>query len=167
MKPERARLLAELLNEMREVDGGWIPQEAWYSVQKTFALPYVEVLIVRRRQDGQYEFLLVYRADEHFVGWEIPGGLWKTRLTVEEGCADVAQRELGIKVRFVAEVMTKKWLDHPYGYPISHVCLCEPLERIEETEHRQFFTAPPEIMTSYHHKEFMARALKFLHQQKD
>jgi hypothetical protein len=51
MNTERARLLAELLREMRTSDGDYIPDEVWLEAHKTFSLPYVELVIPRRAKD--------------------------------------------------------------------------------------------------------------------
>ena len=164
MTPERAHLLAGLLDEMREKDKGFIPNGAWLSVQATFALPYVEVLVMT--EDSPPKFLLTYRRDPHWHGWHIPGGIWRTQHTEAEAVRKVAKDELGISVKFVAEVMTEKWADHPYGNPISHVCIARALEPIKETLGMQFFSQVPNAMV-IHHGAFVERALRFERQRKD
>jgi len=162
--PERAHLLAGLLDEMRTKDAGFIPDEAWLSVQATFAIPYVEVLILTK--DSPPKFLLTYREDASWKGWHIPGGIWYTKYTQAEAVRSVARRELGIDVKFVAEVMTEKWADHPYGNPISHVCIARALEPIEETPERRLFKSVPNNMV-IHHGAFVERALEFEKQRRD
>lgn len=76
MTPDRAKLLAELLTELSEDPKGFIPDEAWNAAQKAFALPYLELAIVRRAADGALEILLSHRTDKYWNGWHIPGGLW-------------------------------------------------------------------------------------------
>ena len=164
MTPERAHLLAGLLDEMRTKDAGFIPDEAWLSVQATFAIPYVEVLILTK--DSPPKFLLTYREDASWKGWHIPGGIWYTKYTQAEAVRSVARRELGIDVKFVAEAMTEKWADHPYGNPISHVCIAKAKEPIKETPKMRFFSNIPDGMI-IHHRAFIERALEFESQRRD
>src|SRR5438067_552406 len=137
MIAERAHLLADLLQDMRERDGGFFPDAAWLEIHRNFAIPYVEIVLPRRRQDGQIDVFLSRRDkdDANWPGqpWHIPGGIWRVGETREGACRSVAQREIGIPATFCSEVMTFKWPDHPYANPISHVCICDPATEVEET----------------------------------
>src|SRR3989344_5623387 len=95
MRPERARLLGELLEELAEDPKGFIPDEAWNATQKAFALPYLELAVVRRSPEGKVQILLTHRIDKDWNGWHIPGGLWRTRHTLEEGIASLVRPEFG------------------------------------------------------------------------
>lgn len=155
----RARQLADLLKEMREQDRGYFPDEAWLEIQRTFAIPYVEVVLARRQANG-IQFFLAQRDDDdpYWPGrpWHIPGGIWRTGNTRERACTDVAQREVGVAVTFCREVMTFKWPDHPYANPISHVCLCAPTGPVEETASARFFAfsdLPQPLLM--HHQSFL------------
>ena len=64
---EKGDLLGRLVQEEIIQKNGWIPPGAWLSIQKAFILPYVEVLIMRFKED-LWEFFLVYRKDEHWDG---------------------------------------------------------------------------------------------------
>lgn len=160
MQAERGRLLANLLREMREDDGGFFPEEAWFEIHRTFALPYVEVVLTRPVAGG-YEVFLIRRAegDPHWPGrpWHIPGGLWRVARSLGEACADVARREAGVGITACREVTTLKWPDHPYANPISHVCVCEAAEAPAETADAGFFPLadPPRPMLM-HHADFLA-----------
>jgi ADP-ribose pyrophosphatase YjhB (NUDIX family) len=125
MTPERSKILGELLLEMSEDPRGFIPDEAWLPAQKAFALPYVEMAIVRRSRK-RIQILLAHRSDEYWVGWHLPGGLWRTRQTLQDCIASLAEIELGegIRVSLLAQGMWEKWHDHPYGSIISHVAIC-------------------------------------------
>lgn len=161
MRPERARALSDLLREMREADDGFFPDEAWSEIHRNFALPYVEVALTRVRAGGGREVFLTRRAegDLYWPGrpWHIPGGLWRVAHTLEEACAELAQREVGVGIMRCHEVMTFKWPDHPYGNPISHVCLCEPSAPPTETADARFFGVehPPRSILA-HHDTFLA-----------
>ena len=100
MEPKRARLLAELFSEMRDRDGDRFPEETWLEIHKTFALPYVE-LVIPRRVGTTWEVFLTRRpsSDPHWPSvWHLPGGLWRTPQTQLEACAAVATRELAIEI---------------------------------------------------------------------
>jgi ADP-ribose pyrophosphatase YjhB (NUDIX family) len=162
MTPERANLLAELLLEMRQEADGFIPGPAWLAVQSTFALPYVEVAIVRRAHDRKIQILLSHRADQHWRGWQIPGGLWRTPHTLEECIVSLTRTELGgqVLVSLLATGMWEKWHDHPYGSPISHVVLCAA-ENVRESSSIRWFSDVPEGMIDDHghHARFIRSAL--------
>ena len=161
MRPERALFLADLLREMREEDNGFFPDEAWFEIHRNFALPYVEVALIRGRPEGGREVYLARRpeGDPHWPDrpWHIPGGLWRVARKLEEACADVAQREVGVGIVSCQEVMTFKWPDHPYANPISHVCLCEPSGPLTETADARFFAIEhPPLPILIHHDKFLA-----------
>lgn len=161
MQPDRARMLADLLREMREADGGFFPDEAWHEIHRTFALPYVEVALTRVSRSGAHEVFLTRRAanDPHWPGrpWHIPGGLWRIARSMDEACGDVARREAGVGITACREVRTLKWPDHPYANPISHVCVCVPAAAPVETDDARFFplAEPPQPMLM-HHGAFLA-----------
>lgn len=127
------------------------------------SLPYVEVLLFRVVQD-QWKFFLTYRKDEHFDGWHIPGGIWRTEWSIREACREVAKREIRSRVRFIEKVYDEKWFDHPYGYPHSFVCVCflgYGVSYPQETETQRFFSEIPSPMVR-HHVEFIGKALEYL-----
>lgn len=142
-------MLAELLEEMRS-EGGYFPSEVWLQIHKTFALPYVE-LVIPRKSCGQWEVFFVRRpaTDPHWPSmWHLPGGVWRTQETEIQACNSVAQRELGIGITDIKEVMTYKWTTHPYGNPISHVCLCRPRPRPTRARDSGYFRRLPKPFIS-------------------
>lgn len=145
MKPERASMLSQLLKEMRRDRGDYYPKEIWLDVHQIFALPYVE-LVIPRNADGKWEIFLVQRpeTDPYWPAtWHLPGGLWRTHQTEVQACRSVARRELRVGVKFVDEIMTSKWRTHPYGNPISHVCVCIPTKRLRNARDRKYFRQLP------------------------
>jgi len=79
MKPDRAVMLSELLKEMRRDSRDYYPDEVWLELHKSFALPYVE-LVIPRRAAGRWEIFLVRRpaTDPYWPSmWHLPGGLWR------------------------------------------------------------------------------------------
>jgi ADP-ribose pyrophosphatase YjhB (NUDIX family) len=160
MQPARARLLAELLREMREGSKDYFPEEAWYEIHRCFAIPYVEVVIVERDVVGPGRVYLVRRErdDPHWPGepWHVPGGIWRVSQTLEEACQAVAARELDVGVSVHFEVMTLKWKDHAYANPISHVCVCEAERTPLKSERARFF-AHDELPSNMliHHRDFV------------
>ncbi len=158
MNSARATMLAKLLKEMRRDNGDYCPEEIWLELHKTFALPYVELVIPRKTQ-GRWEVFLTRRlaTDPYWPSmWHLPGGLWRTRQTEIQACQSVARRELGIGVKHIEEVMTHKWTTHPYGHPISHVCLCHPKGRLMKAPDRGYFAQLP--------KPFIPEQVRFVKQ---
>lgn len=165
MNSTRAKTLAELLEEMRRDCGDYYPDEVWPELHKTIALPYVE-LVIPRQVDGRWEIFLTRRSwsDPHWPSmWHLPGGLWRTRQTETEACQSVARRELGVSVTHVEEVMTYKWTTHPYGNPISHVCICRPQARLLKAADRGYFAKLPRPFIA-EQVTFFKRAIAYLSQ---
>lgn len=164
MSPEDETKLGELLAEMAKDPKGFFPQGAWDALQKAIALPYLELLIVRR-QPGRWwlqpEVLLSYRNDEFWQGWHIPGGLWRTRHSLAEGVASLAKKELGpdARLKILATGGWEKWLDHPYGYPISHIVICS-VDSVAMSGNLKWFSTPPQdmIADNGHHRKFIEQA---------
>lgn len=160
MDPARAELLGVLLREMREQDGEYFPEQAWAEIHRTFAIPYVEVVLTRAGSEGAAQVYLSRRDkdDPNWPErpWHIPGGMWRTSQSRDDACQAVALRECGVSITTTREVMTFKWPDHPYANPISHVCLCEPAAWPQETESARFFSlaALPDPLLA-HHREFL------------
>jgi|SRR3989344_755064 len=163
MNSNKKHLLAELLEEFSGELGEFIPNEVWNAAQKAFALPYLELAIVRRSSAGVVQILLTHRIDEYWNGWHIPGGLWRTRHTLEEGIAALIPHELGNKAKLtlLAKGGWEKWLDHPYGHIVSHVVICSGAN-IDESDTAKWFDAVPEgmINDSGHHASFIKTALE-------
>lgn len=163
MNTERARLLADLLREMRTSDGDYIPDEVWLESHKTFSLPYVELVIPRRAND-KWEVFLTRRPvnDPHWPStWHLPGGIWRTSETESQACQSVALRELGIQLGEIKEIMTYKWTTHPYGVPISHVCVCMPKTSLRKAADRGYFAQLPKPFMS-EHVRFVQECLNYL-----
>lgn len=163
MNSVRATMLAELLGEMRRDNGDYYPAEVWLELHKAFALPYVE-LVIPRRVGSRWEIFLVRRppSDPYWPStWHLPGGLWRTRQTEIQACQSVARRELGVGVARIKEVATYKWTTHPYGNPISHVCLCRPRRRLAMAADRGYFARLPEPFIIEQIK-FVKEALSYL-----
>lgn len=57
--------------------------------------------------------------------------------------------------------MFYKWGDHPYGYPLSLVCLCDSPDQIVENDTRRFFTEVPDNMV-LHHGDFLQACFDYL-----
>lgn len=113
----------------------------------------VEVLV--EKDDRVF---LVHRVDEDWNGWHIPGGYIQSKAeSIADACNRVAEREFGSAVRFKHMLHVYKWKpgEHPYGFPTSIVCLCEPLGKIQETETARFFDNAPDGFLAPCHKQFV------------
>ncbi|MHB1086475.1 MAG: NUDIX domain-containing protein [Minisyncoccota bacterium] len=163
MTPERAALLGELLAELAADPKGFIPDEAWASAQKAFALSYIELAFVRRSAEGELQVLLSHRKDVDWNGWHLPGGLWRTQHTLLDAIASLSWREIGLlePSKILAKGEWEKWHDHPYGIPVSHVVILHS-DHIVETETVGWFTkAPPDMIRDHgHHRRFFNNVIR-------
>ena len=160
-KREAVRL-AQLLEKMGQDPSGYIPDEAWLAVQRTFALPYLELCIFRSDGLGEVEILLQYRKDEHWTGWNLPGALWRTKDSLEQGIERTLKAEglSTLHYRFLACGDWTKWNDGDhYGHPISHeVDLLAP-DGMDETEEFKWFSEVPSSMVHQAQAEMVRDAL--------
>jgi ADP-ribose pyrophosphatase YjhB (NUDIX family) len=129
-----------------------MPFEIWRAIQDLVPTPTAEVIITRTGKD----FLLVERRDKFWGGWHIPGGFMAMGESSETACNRFSQKDLGIKVKFEKIVHVHAWTDHPYGHPLSLVCVCKP---IGEPEAGEYFTKIPSPMIP-HHGDFIKAFLK-------
>jgi ADP-ribose pyrophosphatase YjhB (NUDIX family) len=146
---ELRRLLQKLLaSGLRTPD---LPHDLWLLLHALVPQPAVEIVVVRNDR----EVLLNRRQDEHWNGWEMPGGYLHYRESVADACARIARREIGVSVSLERIVTAYMWPDHPYGSPLSVVCRCRA---DGEPQRGQFFAELPEGMVP-HHAEFARAAL--------
>jgi len=166
MNSKRATILSGLLKEMIQDGTNFYPDEIWLDIHHLFALPYVE-LVIPRSSHGGWEIFLVRRpaTDPYWPSmWHLPGGLWRTHQSEIQACRSVARRELGIGIIRVEEVMTHKWTTHPYGNPISHVCICRPKGRLNTAQDRGYFRQLPQLFIP-EQILFVERSLECLNQR--
>jgi ADP-ribose pyrophosphatase YjhB (NUDIX family) len=128
-----------------------VPHDVWLLLHGLVPQPAVEIAVVRNDR----EILLNHRQDEHWHGWEMPGGYVHYRESLADACNRIAQREIGTGVILERIVTAYMWPDHPYGSPLSVVCRC----RADGTPSSgQFFAQLPDDMV-LHHAEFARAAL--------
>lgn len=166
MKPKQAAILSGLLKEVIRDGTDFYPDEIWLDIHQLFALPYVE-LVIPRSICGQSEIFLVRRpaTDPYWPSmWHLPGGLWRTHQSEIQACSSVARRELGVRIIRVEEVMTYKWTTHPYGNPISHVCICQPKGKLTKAQDRGYFRQLPQPFIP-EQIAFVETSLRYLDQQ--
>lgn len=164
MTPERAKLFAELLEEVATVEGGFIPEVAWMQLHRIVPMPAVELII---HQNERKEFLLTMRRDKFWNGWHIPGGFILQRETIPDATKRIVQRELKIQgVTNIKPIAIKKWDKHPYGSPISLVLVCSAVGKIEETEEMRFFDHIPTPIIP-NHEEFLGEFLRCVNFQEN
>jgi ADP-ribose pyrophosphatase YjhB (NUDIX family) len=154
MSSERGNLLAELLEEVWEVNGGFIPEEAYRLLHKLVSWGAGEVLIARN--DGQ-EVLLRNRAVDSWSGWHVPGGYIRPQESVQAFCDRTALEDADIHggVVNIRQIATMKWLDHMFSWPLCMLLVCEVVEQIKERDDLRFFSVehfPPakEMLHSNH-----------------
>ena len=161
MLPKKTCILNKLLNELADDPKGFIPNEIWNAVQKAFALSFIELAIVQRSPADTVQILLTHRADENCNGWHIPGGLWRTRSTLEENIISLASSELGkAKLTLLAKGGWEKWHDCQYGHPISHIVICSGTGIVENATRKWFSEVPKDMIDDNgHHTSFIKQAL--------
>jgi hypothetical protein len=149
--PERARLFAELVEEVVSADKGFVPKEAWMTLHKLIPLPAVEVLVTRK--DGR-EFILNYREDQGWNGWHIPGSFIRPHESLEEACNRVTREELELDgITGLQAIGILKWEpgEHPFGgTPISIVMVGYPVGEIRESRDTRYFSSIPSPMITNH-----------------
>ena len=139
MTPERARLLAELLTEIYEKDGGFIPDPAYRPLQHLCSWGAVELFLTR--ENGR-ELLLRYRNDDPWDGWHVIGGYVKPPETIQAFADRTVQEEkagMTSAVNF-RQIATAKWLDHPFSFPLSALVVCLPVGKIIERDDLRWFS---------------------------
>ncbi len=154
MTNEETAELVRLLKSLQSDDllSPRMPLEVWKALHGVVPMPAVEVIVTRTGKD----FLLTDRQDEYWNGWHIPGGFMLHKESIADACSRVAKRELNIDVTFKECIDAFMWPDHPYGSPLSLVCVCHTSE---EPKVGQFFTeVPPNIIV--HHDKFIQRFLE-------
>jgi ADP-ribose pyrophosphatase YjhB (NUDIX family) len=141
--------LCELLKKLKEDNlvPPNTPYEIWLELATLVPMPAVEVIVTR---DGK-DFLLTRRKDHNWNGWHIPGGFMIYKESINEACQRIALKELQIKVEFIKVIDAYAWKDHPYGAPVSIVCVCESGEKPKEGK---FFTEIPSNIIN-HHSDFL------------
>lgn len=162
MSPERAALLAELLTELAEDPKGFIPNEAWYAAHKALALPFIEVAIVRLKA-GVPQVLLSHRVDRDWKGWHAPGGLWRTKQSLEACIKGIVKEEVGANasVELFQKGSWLKWDSHHYGNPISHVAICTGTGIVERDDLKWFSEVPHDMIDDGgRHAGFITEALQ-------
>lgn len=137
-------------------DGGAVPnmpRDVFHVIGRLVPLIAVEIGIVH---SCKRELLLTWRDDDLWYGWHIPGGYVGVHETVREACERIAQRELGIGVKFTALLDSYSWTDHPLGSVVSLVCRCSTHSAPQEGK---WFDSPPTPMAP-HHTDFFHQLLE-------
>lgn len=125
MTTELSVLLEQAKQYIPDAKAG-LPQEAFYFVSQLTPMINVDLLIKNKK--GQT--LLTWRQDRfHGPAWHIPGGIIRFKEKIEDRIAQVAETELGCRVRFsqdpihVIGMINKK--RDVRGHFISLLYLCE------------------------------------------
>lgn len=149
--------LVELLDQLKreELRSPSLPRPVWRALAGLVPQVAVEVLLTR---DG-HDLLLVFRDDEDWQGWHIPGGWMACGESVDQAADRVALRELGIHVRVKQVLDAYAWPDHPYAHAVSILCVCERAERLVVPGVGTFFLQLPDSMVA-HHRDFAGRFLR-------
>ncbi|HXK41160.1 MAG TPA: NUDIX hydrolase [Candidatus Paceibacterota bacterium] len=160
MNLEKSKLLADLLTEIKEKDGGFIPEEAWKPIHKLVRWTAVEVLIVNSLTN---QFLLNYRDTPDFKGWHIIGGYVRPGENITQASNRMAKEEAGLDgVANLKLIAVCPWKGHPYSFPLSVVFVCEPIGLLTERDDLKWFSEIPENIAFPEHKLFLRSYAEFL-----
>jgi ADP-ribose pyrophosphatase YjhB (NUDIX family) len=142
---EEVQQLAQLLRQVSSEQLGVprLPGPAFVALKGVVTQPTVEVWITR---DG-HDVLLTPRHDKHWDGWHLPGGFVGVEESLEQACARVGLRELGVPVKLQRLVGHYTWTDHPYASALSLLCLCHA--EAEPTEGQYFSELPSSLIPQH------------------
>ena len=131
--------LARLITKVVEDDNGFIPDEAYIPVHRLVPWSAVEVALV----NDAGSILLEHRKFDiwpatmskklgkmwnEIKGWYVPGGYIKPEQSFENACREHLIKD-GIMAdfEFLGVAGVDRWMigDHPFGTPISIVCICK------------------------------------------
>ena len=140
LTPEEQEIAASLLSKAtfplsRDLFNAWCG---------SFVVPCVEIALLRNGEKGR-EIFLIYRHDEFFKGWHIPGSVIQPGQTIAVMLKKVADNELQhaqLRPQFLS------WFEHmkgnapnesARGHVISLVFVSEVPESLIESEIEKFF----------------------------
>lgn len=120
-----------------------VPEPIWRELAGIVPQLAVEIMITGTGRD----VLLVFRDDQDWYGWHVPGGWMACGESVEQAADRVARRELGVGVRVRTILGAFAWPEHPYASGLSLLCVGEADGKPAAGE---FFTAPPQPLVPHH-----------------
>ena len=174
MTPEKVVLLNKLLQEAID-DGRILPDGSWELVQQLTSWTAPELVIVSddfrkvllhfRKDDPRNEETKILRPEyigkwRGWLGQHFCGGYMRPMETFQNSCDRMA-KEVGISggVEMLGVTFVRKWLDHPYSFPVSIGVVCKATGPVTETDNVRFFGAEeiPSIEEFIHpsHYEFL------------
>jgi ADP-ribose pyrophosphatase YjhB (NUDIX family) len=142
---EEVQQLARLLRQVSAEGLGVprLPKAVFVALNRVVRQPAAEVLVTR---DGR-DLLFTPRHDKDWDGWHIPGGFVGVDESLEEACARIGGRELGVTVTLERLIGHYSWSDHPYASALSLLCVC----RIDgEPREGRFFAELPANLIPQH-----------------
>lgn len=135
--------LKEALAKVRDDRRFWPDEETFQLAHQILPVPASEVAVVK---DGklllQFRTFAEWPAPYNKPGWYIPGGYVPWGASLQESCLIHLMKDLvgeykrtgldggdvsGIKLSEPVVIGTQKWMpgEHPFGCPVSLVCVCE------------------------------------------
>jgi len=115
----------KLLEDEIENPKNGLPYDIFLFFSRNIPLINVDLLI----KNENNETLLVYREDEFYKGWHIPGGIIRFKETIEERIKKTALNELDCDIDFKKEPISVKELIHKdrnnRGHFISMLFSCK------------------------------------------
>ncbi len=163
MTSERAKLLAELLKEVREEKGFW-PTEETFQLSTEVAAQFALELVLFGEKGGTV-FLSQY--EKPWKGekglWHLPGGWAKPLLdkNFEVMGSRIFSREIGVPIKLRGILADPYWWahgehDNPGSRPLSLYAVVEPMKPIVETGTCRFFPGnnPPRPFIGGSHQNF-------------
>lgn len=163
--------LLTLLTEVRDNKRFWPDEATFRMAHQILPVPATEVAVVKDRK-----LLLQYRTFEEWPepynkpNWYIPGGYIPWGMNLHDTCSIHLLKDVRgeykrqgvdggdlntIKLASPIVIGQKKWMpgEHPFGCPVSHLCVCELLEgTIVETEWLKWVDKPIPTDVPHHFK---------------
>lgn len=165
---EEKGALKSLLNKVREENRWWPDDDTLQLVHQILPVPATEVAVVK-----EGKLLLQHRTFEEWPapynrpGWYIPGGYVPWDVDLQEACNRHLRKDLRGEYRRVGNttdvdevflskpviIGVEKWMpgEHPFGCPVSLVCVCRLIAgNIAETDWLRFVDTPVPTDVPHH-----------------
>jgi len=133
--------LVTLLEKIENPQQG-LPQSVFDALVKIVPFISCELIIVNKKG-----ILLTWREDKWWKGWHIPGGLLRYKESLDNRIKEVADKELGIKIKKYRFLFNMNYMEDSRGHSVSFVFLCSTDETPRDG---QFFKKMPEDIIIEH-----------------
>ena len=148
MRADDVNQLVGLLNQLQHegLVSPSLPREVWRALATLTPQVAVELLLTGSGKD----VLLVFRDDEDWHGWHVPGGWVRCGELITQAVERIGAHELRTRVIVEGIVGSFAWPDHPYAQALSLLCACRFVGTVPSVPGGQFFSTLPSPMVPHH-----------------